>query len=200
MDFDWKMLVRTVAPGIASVFGTPLAGMGVTALLNVLMPPDAEKPVGTAAEDFLKTALQAASPETLLKIKEAEQQFQLDLKRLDIDLEKFLAELDVKDRANARDLKTNWLKTDKFDYEPILAVLVLAAFGYAEWWVFAYVSSTTAITPMDANKAMLVGKMLGMIDAAFMALVLFRWGSSRSSERKTEIAAAQAQAQMDAPK
>ncbi len=49
MDFEWKTLVRTVAPGIASVFGTPLAGLGVSALLNVLLPEGAEKPANPDA-------------------------------------------------------------------------------------------------------------------------------------------------------
>lgn len=197
-DFDWKTLVRTVAPSIASVFGTPLAGMGVTALLNVLLPPDAARPAPGDAEDVIKQALLGANPDLMMKVKQAEQQFLLDMKRLDIDLEKTLDQLDVQDRSNARDLKVNWLKTDKWDYEPVLAALVLVAFGYAEFWVFGYASST--VEPMDANKAMLVGKMLGMIDAGFMALVLFRWGSSKSSERKTEIAAQTEAQKIDAGK
>jgi len=187
MDFDWKTLVRTVAPGIASVFGTPLAGMGVTALLNVLLPADASKPADP--DSFLAQTLSAANPDMLLKIKEAEQQFKLDIKRLDIDLEKFLSENAARDTASARTLKSDWLKSDRWDYEPILAGLVIVAFGYAEWWVFYYATLTQTMEP---NQAILVGRMLGSVDAAFMLLLSFRWGTSRSSERKTEIAAAQA--------
>lgn len=185
MEFDWKTLVRTVAPGIASVFGTPLAGMGVTALLNVLLPPGDAKPADP--EGYIAQALQGITPEKLAQIKAAENQFQLDIKRLDIDLEKFVEENDAKDRANARTLKSDWLKSDKWDYEPLLALAVCCSFFYAEYWVFQY--AVTTIKMMDSNQAILVGRMLGMIDAAFMALVYFRWGSSKSSERKTELKA-----------
>ena len=122
----------------------------------------------------------------MLKLKTAEQTFKLDMKRLDIDLEKFLDENATKDTASARSLKVEWLRSDKFDYEPILAALVVLAFGYAEWWVFYYATLTRTMEP---NQAILVGRVLGTIDAAFMLLLSFRWGRSRGEDRKTEIAA-----------
>jgi hypothetical protein len=183
-DFDWKTLVKTVAPSIASVFGTPLAGMGVNALLNVLLPTDAPKP--SDPEAFITQALSVANPDTLLKIKQAEEQFTLDLKKLNIDLDKFLDEDATKDRASARDLKVQWMKSDKWDYEPVLAALVCAAFGYAEWWVFMYAQATHTMEP---NQAILIGRVLGTVDAAFMILLNFRWGTSRSGEIKNETIA-----------
>lgn len=188
MDFDWKSIVRTVAPGIASVFGTPLAGMGVTAILNAILPEDAPKPVDT--EDFLTKALNGANPDMMMKLKAADQQFKLDLKRLDIDLEKFLSEQAAASTAGARELKKDWLKSEKWDYEPMLALLVVVAFGYAEYWVF-YHAGVAEVKPMDAGTSVLIGRVLGTVDAAFMLLLSFRWGTSRGSERKTELAAQQ---------
>jgi hypothetical protein len=187
MDFDWKSIVRTVAPGIASVFGTPLAGMGVTAILNAIMPPD--QPLPEDKDAYLSQALQGATPDMLMKMKQADQQFALDMKRSGVDLEKFLEEIALKNTESARNMKVAWLQSDKWDYEPILALLIVCAFGYAEYWVFDYVMHST--TQMDANKAMLIGKMLGMVEAAFLALVYFRYGTSKGSERKTEINAQQ---------
>jgi hypothetical protein len=188
MAFDWKTLVKTVAPTIASVFGTPLAGMGVTALLNVLLPTDAPRPADP--ESFIAQALSVANPDLLLKVKQAEEQFTLDLKRLDIDLAKFLDENAVKNTASARDLKVQWMKSDKWDYEPYLATAVCLAFGYAEWWVFQY---AVAIHTMEPNQAILIGRVLGTVDAAFMILLNFRWGNSRSSEQKNDTISTLAQ-------
>lgn len=185
MDFDWKAVVKTVAPTIASVFGTPLAGMGVTALLNVLLPDGATPP--DKPEEFLAKAMQSANPDMMMKMKQADQQFALDMKRLDIDLEKTLAQFAAANTVGARDLKKEWLKSDKWDYEPVLAGLVCIAFGYAEYWVFANATSESA--KMDAGMSVLIGRVLGTVDAAFMLLLSFRWGSSQSSERKTEIMA-----------
>ncbi len=163
--------------------------MGVSALLNVLLPADASKPADPDA--FLTQALGGANPDMLMKIKEAEQTFKLDMQRLDIDLKKFLIENESKDMAGARDLKVQWLKSDKWDYEPMLACVVVTAFLGSEAWAFYYAGLTTTMEP---NQAVLVGRVLGTIDAAFMLLLNFRWSSSRSSERKTEIAAAASQA------
>lgn len=182
MDLDWKTLVKTIAPTIASVLGTPLAGVGVTALLNVLLPDGQPRPDNP--EDFIAKALAGANPELLQRIKDAEQKFRVDMKALDIDLEKFLDTNAEHNTEGARNLKIEWMKTDKWDYEPFLAGSVLCLFAYAEWWVFQY---AVAIHTMEPNQAVLIGRVLGTVDAAFMILLNFRWGTSRNAERKTEI-------------
>lgn len=184
MDFNWKAVVKTVAPTIASVFGTPLAGMGVTALLNAILPEGETPPANP--EEYLSKALISANPDVMMKIKTAEQQFLLDMKKLDIDLTKTLEQFAAENTRGARELKSEWLKSNKWDYEPILAGLVCVAFGYAEYWVFAHAATTTE---MDASASVLIGRVLGTVDAAFMLLLSFRWGTSHSSERKTEIMA-----------
>lgn len=186
MNFDWKSLVKTVAPAIASVFGTPLAGMGVSALLDAILPAGEARP--DDPDKYLSQILATANPEMLLKIKLAEQQFLMDMKKLDIDLEKYVAQMAQANTESARTMKMAWLKTDKWDYEPALALGVCAAFGYAEYWIFAHATSATA---MDAGTSVLIGRILGSVDAAFMLLLSFRWGTSAGSERKTEIAAQQ---------
>lgn len=185
MDFDWKALVRTVAPTIASAFGTPLAGMGVTAILNAIIPADQPKP--TDPDAYLAQTLATATPELMLKIKEAENKFAVDMKTLGVELEK----LTTADRASARDMKVKILQYGKWDYEPLLALLVCCAFGFAEFWVFQYASAEHTMEP---NQAILVGRMLGIVDAAFMTLLYFRWGNSRSSEQKNDTISNMAQA------
>lgn len=185
MDFDWKALVRTVAPTIASAFGTPLAGMGVTAILNAIIPPDQPKPADPEA--YLAQTLATATPDMMLKIKDAENKFAVDMKSLDIDWEK----LGTADRASARDMKVKLIQSGKWDYEPVLALFVCAAFGYAEYWVFAY---AVAIHTMEPNQAVLIGRVLGIVDASFMTLLYFRWGNSRSSEQKNDTISNLAQA------
>lgn len=185
MEFDWKAIVRTVAPTIASAFGTPLAGMGLTAILNAILPPDTPKPVDP--ESYLAQALQSATPELMLKIKEAENKFVVDMKTLNIELEK----LPNADRASARDLKAKIMQYGKWDYEPVLALFVCCAFGYAEYWVFAYADS---VHSMEPNQAVLIGRVLGIVDASFMTLLYFRWGNSRASEQKNETISNMAQA------
>jgi hypothetical protein len=181
VDFDWKGLVRTVAPTIASVFGTPMAGLGVTALLKVLLPEDTPAP--EHPEAFIAQAIQNANPEMLQKIKAAEQEFLKDMKTLDIDLTKTLQQFAAQNTAGARELKTSWLKSGVWDYEPVLAFLVCGAFGYAEYWVFAHAAATAS---MDPGGSVLIGRVLGTVDAAFMLLLSFRWGTTHSNVKAAE--------------
>jgi len=74
-------LVRTVAPSIASAVGGPLAGMATRAISDALLG----KPDGTEQE--LAEAAAKATPEQLLALKQAEQDFAIKMRELDIDLE-----------------------------------------------------------------------------------------------------------------
>ena len=88
---DWKKTLATVAPTIATALGGPLAGAAVATVAQALglEAPDEEK---------IAEIVSKADPQILLKLKEAENKFKLELKKLEIDLEKIAAE----DRASAR--------------------------------------------------------------------------------------------------
>ena len=86
-------LVRTVAPTIATAVGGPLAGMATRAISEALLG----KPDGT--EEELAQAAANATPEQLLALKKAEQDFAVRMRELDIDLERIANE----DRNSARD-------------------------------------------------------------------------------------------------
>jgi hypothetical protein len=176
-----KALVKTVAPSIASVFGTPLAGMGVSAILEAILPEGEAKPA--KPEEYIAKMVADANPEIMLKLKTAEQNFALTIKQLDIDLDKYLGDLESRNDENARSLKKFWLSSGKFDYEPILAAAVCISFGYAEVWVLAHAATAGA---MDPNAAVLIGRVLGTVDAAFMLLLSFRWGTSHGSQQKDQ--------------
>ena len=87
-----KMLLGTVAPTIASALGGPLAGMAVRGITEVLgLSPD-------TPEEKVYEELSKASPETLLKLKELETNFKIQMKKLEIDV----ATLSNNDRDSAR--------------------------------------------------------------------------------------------------
>ena len=89
---DWKKLVSTVAPTIGKALGGPLVGTAVQYVSNALLG----KPEATDEE--IEAALATASPDTLLKLKEAENSFKIQMKELNISEEKLVYD----DRANAR--------------------------------------------------------------------------------------------------
>ena len=78
MEFDWKSIVKTVAPILATALGGPLAGAATSAISQALLG----KKDGTETE--IATILQTASPETLLALKKANQDFEVKMKELDM--------------------------------------------------------------------------------------------------------------------
>lgn len=158
-------LVRTVAPSLASAVGGPLAGMAVRTISDALLG----KPDGTEAE--LAEAAAKATPEQLLALKKAEQNFTVRMRELDIDLER-IANAD-RDSARDREVKTK-------DWTPrILAGLITMGYFGALFYMLR-----NGLPQQGGSEAMLV--MLGTLGTAWGGVVAYYFGSSAGSKEKTE--------------
>jgi hypothetical protein len=158
-------LVRTVAPSIASAVGGPLAGMATKAISEALLG----KPDGT--EEELAQAAIKATPEQLLALKKAENDFALQMRELDIDLER-IAGAD-RDSARNREIKTK-------DWTPkILAGGITVGYFGVLFYMLTHGLPTTG-----GSEAMLV--MLGTLGTAFGGVMAYYFGSSAGSKEKTE--------------
>jgi len=158
-------LVRTVAPSIASAVGGPLAGMATKAISEALLG----KPDGT--EDELAAAAARATPDQLLALKKAENEFMLQMRELDIDLERISNE--DRDSARNREIKTRDL-TPK----------ILAGFITAGYFGVLFYMLTHGLPTTGGSEAMLV--MLGTLGTAWGGVVAYYFGSSAGSKEKTE--------------
>lgn len=167
MDFDWKNLLRQVAPAIGAAIGGPfgaVAGQAVKVALGLGADGD---------EDALSKALERATPEQLLALKAAEQRFKLDMQKLGVDVLK----LDAEDRASARQREV--LAKDRTP--GCLACLVtLGFFGLLSWLMVS--------EPPTGSKEIL-NIMLGALGAAWASIVSYYFGSSAGSAAKSKIIA-----------
>jgi len=158
-------LVRTVAPSIASAVGGPLAGMATKAISEALLG----KPDGS--EEELLQAAATATPEQLLALKKAENDFALQMRELDIDLERIASE--DRDSARNREIKTK-------DWTPkILAGGITVGYFGVLFYMLTHGLPTTG-----GSEAMLV--MLGTLGTAFGGVMAYYFGSSAGSKEKTE--------------
>lgn len=165
MEFDWKGLVRTVAPGIATALGGPLAGLAVNALSTSLLG----RPDGTT--DDVASAVATASPDLLMKIKQAELDFQARLVDAGVKLE----EIASSDRDSARRRQENVR-----DWAPnILAMTVTLGF-------FGIIGFMSAVDLPSSNRDLL-NVMLGALGAAWTSVISYFFGSSAGSLEKTRI-------------
>lgn len=165
-----QSVVQTMAPAIATLAGGPLAGTAVQALSTALFgKPDAD-PEATAQ------ALNTATPEQLIALKQADNDLTEKMKQADVNL----AGIEAGDRDSAR-------KSNNGDYGPnrdwlprVLALLVVGAF------VITAAGLTIGWSHADS---VLAGTMVGYLSAKAEQVMSYYFGSSAGSDRKTEIIA-----------
>jgi hypothetical protein len=158
-----KSLVGTVAPTLGTALGGPLGGMAGQFLADTL---------GVPKENLEETVLNA-NPDTMLKIKEADQAFKLKMKELDITEE----QLHAKDRDSARNLA---IKTSIYP-QIVQSVMYDIGFILAVIFVFTYVGE---FTKTQENIIMFL---LGILSAGLVQVNNFWFGSSSGSKEKTNI-------------
>lgn len=164
----WQDIAKSVAPVLAGVLPPPFNAMATVAVKAALGLSENTK------EKDIEKALASASPETLLKLKEAENAFLLEMEKLEIDIERINA--GDRDSARKREIETK----DKVPF--ILAILItLGFFGMLASLVWGWG------TPSKDNEAIYL--MLGSLGTSWTAVIAYYFGTTASSARKTEIMA-----------
>lgn len=163
-SIDWRSIVGTVAPTIATALGGPLAGMAVNAVSQAVLG----KPNGSETE--IANAIAASNnPDTLLKLKQAENDFAAKMQQMNIDLEKIAAE----DRASARAREI--AVRDKTP--TVLAYLYTFGYFVVLGYVFKFGVSESAKE--------LVNVLIGILSAAEVGIISYYFGSSSGSAAKS---------------
>jgi hypothetical protein len=166
MATTWKSIIATVAPALATALGGPLAGVAVKTIADkVLGRPDA------TPSDVETAILSGTTPELLLKLKQADQDFAKAMAEAGIALEK----LETEDRASARAMQVATR-----DWVPgVLAMIFVVGF-------FSLLYALTRVQiPVD-NREVLIA-MVGTMGGAVMTVLTFYFGSSKSSQNKDAV-------------
>ena len=183
---DWKDIVRSVAPGIATVLsgGNPLIGTGVKFLADKLLgKPD-------ATQDQVQAVIEKGlSIDDLAKLRQIDNEFKLQLeekgiklKELEIQREQaFLVDVQDARKANAQNDRVFWL-----------GVIILATFALVIATVFwiGYRMLTGGLTIKDVGVVAavfsLLGSVVGYAAANAQQVVGFFFGSSMGSGKKSD--------------
>jgi len=168
---DLLKIVGAVAPSIATAIGGPLGGMAMKVVADALgLPSD------SSDKDVTK-ALAAATPDQLLKLKQADQDFAVRMRELDIDLEKIAA--GDRDSARRREAQVR-------DWMPrVLAFVVVAGFMATVFLVLLGLVDGMK----DPLMATTVGTLIGFVSAKAEQVIAYYFGSSSSSQQKTQLLA-----------
>ena len=158
-------LIGSVAPTIATALGGPVAGMAVKAISGALFGHD------SATEEEIRTVLANPTGDQLAALKKIDTDFAVQMKALDIDLERIAAG----DRASARDMQ----KETKDWIPRALAVSVTIGFFAILLYMLVYGLPTTG------NEALLL--LLGALQTAWGGIIAFYFGSSSGSQKKDQM-------------
>lgn len=170
---DWQALVKTVAPWIGTALGGPLSGLAVEAVANALG-------VSEKTTDAVKQALGGATPEQMLVLKQADQQFALQMQALGFKQVADLEAIAAGDRKSAREMQV----ANKSTVPALLTWLLVGAFITTMIALFT-------ITVPPTNREVLV-YMVGQLSGFAAAAVAFWLGTTRQSENKTNLLAKKA--------
>jgi hypothetical protein len=168
---DFMRIIGAVAPSLATAVGGPIGGMAVKFITDALgIPSDSSK-------DDIAKAINNATPDQLVALKKAENDFTVRMKELDIDLER-VASSD-RDSARRRESQVR-------DWMPrILAFVIVAGFmGTVFMVLLGYVEGMK-----DPLMATTVGTLIGFVSAKAEQVIAYYFGSSNSSQQKTALLA-----------
>lgn len=162
---DWKQIVGSVAPTIATALGGPLAGAATSAIASAL---------GCDPKDVAK-AVSSASPELLAAMKKADQDFQVRMAELGLEPEKLAAA----DRASARDreAKLGDPTPRNLAYATLLGFFILL--GVQGWLAVQGIE-----IPAGAQRSLDVST--GVLFAMVIAVKDYYFGTSASSKAKDD--------------
>lgn len=167
---DWTTILKTVAPWIGTAVAGPLGGMALEAASNALG-------LGTKTTDALKQALSGATPEQMLALKQADQQFQIQMQALGFKQVADLEAIAAGDRDSARKLQAA---------SPSVVPALLTCFV-----VGAFTATLVLLLKFDVpttNRDIIV-YMIGQLSGGFTSALAFWLGTTKESGRKTELLA-----------
>lgn len=167
MTFDWKSLLGTAAPLLASALGGPLAGIATKSIIGALGLSD------TATEKDIAAAMAGATPETLLALKKADNDFEVQMEQLNIDLQKVNA--GDRDSARRREVDGHDSTTPRL----LAMTITLGFFGVLAWMLVHGL-------PNDAGGRDAMLLMLGSLGTAWAGVTAYYFGSTSSSRGKDQ--------------
>ena len=171
---DWTTVLKSIAPTVATALLGPLGGVAVSALGNVLG-------VSEATQDKIADVIKSAgmTPEHITALKQLELEYQNTEKERGFKY----AELSFQDRDSAR--KANVAGGTQRPLFWLSLFLLCVTIGSEAIVLFhGYPPATSELV---------VGRVLGLMDAVAMLVLSYWYGTTNGSAQKSELLAQKAQ-------
>lgn len=152
-----KGVLGAVAPTIGTALGGPMGGMAAEAIAEKLGLPSKDPKV-------LEKRLNNLSAEDHIKLKEAELEFEQQMKQLEVDI----FAIEAEDKKNAR---------SAFSKDWTARIIGIATIGGFLGYIFL-----VTIQPPEQNSEALINLVLGYLGGLASAIISFYFGASHSSK------------------
>jgi hypothetical protein len=161
---DWKRVLASVAPALATALGGPIAGSATAVIANELLGKD------KASESELATAVLGASPERLARLKQLSYEYEQRMAELDVDVYK----ISVDDKKSARRMASEVGMWPQWILSAIFIIGYFVALGFV----------LTEMGEIDEKVQVLAATLLGLFTREIPTIMQFWFGSSHGSKRK----------------
>lgn len=169
----------------AASLGGPLGTMAAAAIGGALGLGKSPAPTTDAISTAIATAF--ADPAQRAALLKAEQEFQLQMEALGYQHAEEIEQIAAKDRDSARNREVQIKdRTPK-----ILAAVIIAATVVVESYVTIAVFHHQTF---DTQGAVIIGRILGMLDTSVGLVLAYYFGSSAGSAAKTDLLASRGDA------
>lgn len=169
MDFDWKEIVKKVAPVLGSAIGGPFGGLAANSISNAIFGE-------SKSEDEVIEAIQSGDPDTLINLKKANNDFQARMRELGIQEQ----DLVFLDKSNAREMAKG---------TSIVPQAVLSGVFVVGYFCIVTVVAWLTISPDGINQSFMpvLLMLIGALTTAVPQILSFWFGSSRGSQQKNDL-------------
>ena len=184
---DYKKIIGAVAPTIATFIGGPLAGGAVKAGLAAFGITGADAPDNAEdATSMLAQKVQTATPGELLALKNSDNKFKVEMRKLDLQEDQSY----LMDTQNARAKNADNVNVFR------LGVVVLSTFAsmvaatlYGAFKLITGGMGAELDPGIIAAVFSLIGTLIGYAAANAQQVIAFFFGSSKGSKQKTDAMA-----------
>lgn len=152
-----KSLLGAFAPTLGAAIGGPLGGQAGQIISKVLGVPNNPKSI--------ENAMQNITAEQMLELKKAEQDFEVQMKELEVDV----FALEVQDKQDAR---------GKFSRDWTARIMGIATVGGFLGYIFL-----VTLQPPEQNSEALINLVLGYLGGLASAVISFYFGASNTSSK-----------------
>lgn len=168
---DWKDVIGSVAPGLATAFGGPLAGAAVKVIADQVLG----RPGASEGDVISALSSGSLSGEQIVALKSAEQAFQVELAKVDQAREAAA----IADTKSARQQTVDLARSEsRIAWAPVV-ISAIITIGFFACVALLFVFERT----WDERQANLLNTLFGALIIAFGQVGSYWLGSSAGSKR-----------------